>query len=87
VGANDTLRTPIGPETMAVPEQEVAPMHPRRTRYCCWSVPAGTVNCTCEHVPHSGGGPAPEPVSSYTNSTPAGEKTRSVVWPVHDAPV
>jgi hypothetical protein len=81
-----TSCTPVAPETMAVPEQKVDPTQPSLTMYVWGGAPAGTVYCTCEHVPQPDGGPAPEPVSSYTTSTPAAVKTRSVVWPVHDAP-
>jgi len=87
VGKNVTACTPRGPETTAFPAQDVASIHPRRTMYCCWFVPTGTVYCTCEHVPHAAGAAAPpDPVLSYTTSAPAAVKTRIVVCPVHEAP-
>ena len=53
-------------------------------------MPTGTVYCNCAHTVEPemqmGGGRLPEPVSSYTTSTPADVKTRRVVEPVHVAP-
>ena len=52
-------------------------------------MPAGTVYCTCAQalppLMQTAGGKLPEPVSSYTTSTPAGSKTRMAVMPEHDA--
>ena len=67
-----------------VPVHEFIAMQPSRTKYVCVDIPpGGTVYVTCAHrlppLMHCGGGPIPEPVSSYTTSTPASVNTRMVV--------
>jgi hypothetical protein len=54
--------------------------------YVCVVVPAGTVYCTCAHVPHEAGAKTPpEPVLPYTTSAPTALKMRIVVEPEHVA--
>ena len=76
VGAYVTRLTPA-PVIADVPEHVDEPMQPSRIRYVCGGVLAGTVYCTCAHtLPpaiQAAGGRLPEPVSSYTTSTPDAE--------------
>ena len=84
-----TKLTPV-PEIAACPLQTDEPVQPSLIKYVCCGVPAGTVYCTCAHtlppVMHAIGGWLPEPVSSYTTSTPTDEYTRNTVCPVQLAP-
>lgn len=71
------------------PTQAVLPRHPSLMTYVCTGQLRGTVNCTCAQIlpfnMHAGGGRLPEPVSSYTTSTPAALKMRITVLPLHTA--
>jgi len=85
VGVNETSCKPVEPATTVVPAHDPAAVHPCRIMYVCIEEPAGTVNWTCEQVPHEAGAVAPEPVLSYATSTPNALKMRIVVEPVHAA--